>query len=69
MPFLGKREAIQEKRKSPWSYFVDRFCETMGLDLKNGTLFLPCAEMILPGPGQKWPSVKPGTMNLLVVSR
>jgi len=42
---------------------------TMGLDLKNGTLFLPCAEMIPPGPGQKWPSVKPGTMNLLVVSR
>lgn len=42
---------------------------TMALDLKTNTLFLPSAEMIPPGPGQKWPSVKPGTMNLLVVSK
>jgi YVTN family beta-propeller protein len=42
---------------------------TMALDLKTNTLFLPSAEMIPPGPGQKWPSVKPGTMNLLIVSK
>ncbi len=42
---------------------------TLALDLKTNTLFLPAAEMIPPGPGQKWPSVKPGTMNLLIVSK
>ena len=42
---------------------------TMALDLKTKALFLPSAEMIAPGPGQKWPSVKPGTMNLLIVSK
>jgi DNA-binding beta-propeller fold protein YncE len=42
---------------------------TMALDLKTHTLYLPSAEMIPPGPGQKWPSPKPGTMNLLIVSK
>lgn len=42
---------------------------TLALDLKTHTLFLPAAEMVPPGPGQKWPSVKPGTMNLLSVSK
>jgi len=42
---------------------------TMALDVKTNTLYLPSAEMIPPGPGQKWPSVKPGTMNLLIVSK
>jgi hypothetical protein len=41
----------------------------MALDLKTHTLYLPSAEMIPPGPGQKWPSPKPGTMNLLIVSK
>lgn len=42
---------------------------TMAVDLKTNAMFLPFAEMIPPGPGQKWPTVKAGTMNLLVVSR
>jgi len=42
---------------------------TMALDLKTHTLYLPAAEMIPPGPGQKWPSVKPGTLHLLIVSK
>ena len=42
---------------------------TMALDLKTHNLFLPSADMIPPGPGQKWPSVKPGTMELLIVSK
>jgi DNA-binding beta-propeller fold protein YncE len=42
---------------------------TMALDLKTGTIYLPSAEMIPPGPGQKWPSPKPGTLNLLIVSK
>jgi len=42
---------------------------TMALDRKTGTLFLPSAEMIPAGPGQKWPSPKPGTIQLLVVSK
>jgi DNA-binding beta-propeller fold protein YncE len=42
---------------------------TMGLDLKTHTLFLPSADLIPPAAGQRWPSVKPGTLELLVVSR
>ena len=42
---------------------------TMALDLKTHTLYLPTAEMIPPAAGQKWPTVKPGTMELLIVSR
>lgn len=42
---------------------------TQALDLKTHTLYLPAAEMIPPAAGQKWPSVKPGTMHLLIVSR
>lgn len=42
---------------------------TLALDLKTHTLYLPAAEMIPPGAGQKWPSVKPGTMHLVIVSR
>jgi YVTN family beta-propeller protein len=42
---------------------------TMALDLKTHTLYLPAAEMVPPGPGQKWPSVKPGTLSLLIVSK
>ena len=42
---------------------------TMALDLKTHTLYLPAAEMVPPGPGQKWPSPKPGTMHLLIVSK
>jgi len=42
---------------------------TLALDLKTHTLYLPSAEMVPPAAGQKWPSVKPGTMHLLVVSK
>jgi len=42
---------------------------TMALDLKTHSLYLPAADMIPPAAGQKWPSVKPGTMELLIVSK
>lgn len=42
---------------------------TMALDLKTHTLYLPAADMIPPSAGQKWPTVKPGTMELLIISR
>jgi len=42
---------------------------TMALDLKTHTLYLPAADMIPPAAGQKWPTVKPGTMELLIVSK
>jgi hypothetical protein len=42
---------------------------TMALDLKTHALYLPAADMIPPAAGQKWPSVKPGTMELLIVSK
>jgi len=42
---------------------------TMALDLKSHALYLPTADMIPPAAGQKWPTVKPGTMELLIVSK
>jgi len=42
---------------------------TMALDVKTHTLYLPTADMIPPAAGQKWPTVKPGTMELLIVSK
>jgi YVTN family beta-propeller protein len=42
---------------------------TLALDRKTHALYLPAAEMIPPAAGQKWPSVKPGTMHLLIVSK
>jgi hypothetical protein len=41
----------------------------MALDLKNHNIFLPTAEMIPPAAGQKWPSVKPGTLEFLLLSK
>jgi DNA-binding beta-propeller fold protein YncE len=42
---------------------------TMALDTKTHNLFLPTADMIPPAEGQKWPRPKPGTLELLVVSK
>jgi YVTN family beta-propeller protein len=42
---------------------------TMALDPKTHNLFLPTADMIPPGPGQKWPKPKPGTLELLYVTK
>ena len=60
--------------ESPDKYSVvqnlttEKGARTMALDLKTHSLYLPAAEMVPPGPGQKWPSVKMGTMHLLIVS-
>ena len=48
---------------------TEKGARTLALDPKTHTLYLPAAEMIPPAAGQKWPSVKPGTMHLLVVSK
>ena len=42
---------------------------TMALDAKTHNIFLPAADMIPPAAGQKWPSVKPGTLELLLLSK
>jgi len=42
---------------------------TMALDTKTHNIFLPAADMIPPAAGQKWPSVKPGTLELIVLSK
>jgi YVTN family beta-propeller protein len=42
---------------------------TMALDPKTHNLFLPAADMVPPGPGQKWPTPKPGTLELLFVTK
>ena len=42
---------------------------TMALDTKTHNIFLPAAEMIPPAAGQKWPSVKPGTLEFLLLAK
>jgi DNA-binding beta-propeller fold protein YncE len=42
---------------------------TMALDAKTHNLFLPTADMIPPAADQKWPRPKPGTLELLFVSK
>jgi DNA-binding beta-propeller fold protein YncE len=42
---------------------------TMALDPKTHNLFLPAADMVPPGPGQKWPTPKAGTLELLLVTK
>jgi DNA-binding beta-propeller fold protein YncE len=42
---------------------------TMALDAKTHNIFLPAADMVPPGPGQKWPTAKPGTFELLLVTK
>jgi YVTN family beta-propeller protein len=42
---------------------------TMALDGKTHNIFLPAADMIPPASGQKWPSAKPETLELLLLSK
>jgi DNA-binding beta-propeller fold protein YncE len=42
---------------------------TMALDSKTHNIYLPAADLIPPAAGQKWPSVKPGTLELLLLAR
>jgi hypothetical protein len=42
---------------------------TMALDGKTHNIFLPAADLIPPEAGQRWPSVKPGTLQLLQLSK
>lgn len=48
---------------------TEKGARTMALDLKTHVLYLPAAEMIPPAAGQKWPTVKPGTMHLIIVAK
>jgi DNA-binding beta-propeller fold protein YncE len=42
---------------------------TMALDSKTHSIYLPAAELLPPAAGQRWPSVKPGTLELLVLAK
>jgi len=42
---------------------------TMALDLKTHNIFLPAAEMIPPPAGERRPSIKPGTFELLLLGK
>ena len=42
---------------------------TMALDLKTHNVFLSAADLGPPAPGERWPSVKPGSFVILVVGR
>ena len=48
---------------------TEKGARTLAVDLKTHTLYLPTAEIIPPPAGQQRPSVKPGTMHLLIVSK
>lgn len=52
---------IQEVKTQPSA-------RTMALDEKTHTIYLIAAEMLPLQPGQRYPSVKPGTATILVVS-
>jgi len=62
-------EEAQDKYSVVENVATKKGARTMALDLKTHTLYLPTAEMIPPAAGQKWPTVKPGTMELLIVSK
>jgi hypothetical protein len=63
------------KQESPEKYSVlenvptKKSARTMGLDLKTHNIVLPAADMEPPKEGERWPSMKPGTFVLVVVSR
>lgn len=42
---------------------------TMALDSKTHNIVLPAADMVPPAAGQKWPSVKPGTLEFLLLAK
>jgi DNA-binding beta-propeller fold protein YncE len=42
---------------------------TMALDPETHNIFLAAADFDPPAPGQKWPSMKPGTMVILVFAK
>lgn len=42
---------------------------TMGIDRRTHTIYLPTAEMEPPAPGQRRPSMKPGTFMILEVGQ
>jgi YVTN family beta-propeller protein len=42
---------------------------TMALDSKTHNIYLPAADLLPPAAGQRWPSVKPGTLELLLLSK
>jgi len=41
----------------------------MGLDLKNHNMVLLAAGMNPPKEGERWPTMKPGTLVLIVVGK
>jgi hypothetical protein len=42
---------------------------TMALDSKTHNIYLPAADLLPPAAGQRWPSVKPGTLGLLLLAK
>jgi DNA-binding beta-propeller fold protein YncE len=42
---------------------------TMALDSKTHNIYLPAADLLPPAAGQRWPSVKPGTLELLLLAK
>jgi DNA-binding beta-propeller fold protein YncE len=63
------REDAPDKYSVVDNVATKKSARTMALDSKTHNIFLPAADMIPPATGQKWPSVKPGTLELLLLSK
>lgn len=66
----GNLTVVQEGKDGKYAVvgnvITARGARTMTLDPVSHRLFLPTAELGQPAPGQRWPSVKPGTFEILV---
>src|SRR5581483_6482699 len=66
----GTLTVVQESNDGQYAVAANvstqRGARTIALDPKSHRIFLPTAELGPPAPGQRWPSVKPGTFTVLV---
>lgn len=69
----GTLTVIKQNSQNAYSVLdnvpTKKSARTMGLDLKTHTIVLPSADLIPPKQGERWPSVKPGTLALLIVGK
>jgi len=69
----GTLTVIHEDSPDKYSVVEDvptkKSARTMALDSKTHNIYLPAAELLPPAAGQRWPSVKPGTLELLLLTK
>ena len=47
---------------------TERNARTGAVDPKTGKIYLPVGQLLPPKPGEKWPSVVPGTFKIIVLA-